>query len=163
VIAAAALVVGAGLIVIGGLAWTARLLRIGMLDAVELAEKVAAPHPASATDWPELRVLAVVKPDIPGERAAVLLQVEWPAHPDRTSTLLLDLGEDADRALGLLEQWCAEKASVSPARRGDDGLDLRRRQGLDRVRVRLLTEDYRDGDQGRDRPPSGRPGARGAP
>ena len=162
-IAAAALVVGAGLIIIGGLAWTARLLRIGMLDAVELAEKVATPHPASALDWPELRVRAVVKPDIPGERSAVLLQVEWPAHPNRTSTLLIDLGADADRALGLLDQWCAGKAPVSPARRADDRLDLRRRQALDRVQARLLTEDYRDSDKGRDHPASGRPGAREAP
>ena len=43
-----------------GLAWTARRVHVGTLDALALAEKVATPTPSSALDWPELRVRAVV-------------------------------------------------------------------------------------------------------
>ena len=49
-----------------GLAWTAHLVRIGNMDALELAAKVAAPDPVSALDWPELHVRAIVQqPDEP--------------------------------------------------------------------------------------------------
>jgi hypothetical protein len=127
--------------VAAGLAWTARLLRVGTLDALALADKVATPVPTSALDWPELHVRAVVPQDIPGEPSLVLLLVEWPAHRERTATLLVNLGRTDQRSLPLLSQWCAAHASVSPARRTDGELELRRRQSLERVRGVLVAED----------------------
>jgi hypothetical protein len=141
VIAAAGLAAGAGLFIAVGLAWTARLLRIGALDALELAEKVGVPEPASALDWPELRVVAAVAPDIPGVPHEALVLVDWPAHPERSSTLLVDLGIQAENPARLLEQWCAERAPVSPSRVDGNEFILRRRQSMERVRCRLLAED----------------------
>lgn len=36
-------------------AWSARLIRVGHLDAQALAAKLAVPNPVSALDWPERR------------------------------------------------------------------------------------------------------------
>ena len=54
VIAAAVLAGACLLIVAAGLAWTARLLRVGTLDALALASEVATSEPKSALDWPDL-------------------------------------------------------------------------------------------------------------
>jgi hypothetical protein len=82
-------VVLAGVIVLiaAGLAWTARLVHIGNLDAHDLADKLSVPAPVSALDWPELHLNAVVAQ--PDEQPAVLLHADWPAHPQRAATLLL--------------------------------------------------------------------------
>jgi hypothetical protein len=141
VIAAAGLAAGAGLFIAVGLVWTARLLRIGALDALELAEKVAVPEPESALDWPELRVVPAVSPDNPGDPHEALVLVDWPAHPERMSTLLVDLGIQAGTPARLLGQWCAESASVSPSRLAEGEFILRRRQTMERVWCRLLAED----------------------
>jgi len=141
VIAAAALAGGCLLIIAAGLAWTARLVHVGTLDALALAEKVGTPRPVSALDWPELNVRAVVPQNIPGEPSLVLVLVEWPAHRERSATLLMDLGRADQRSLPLLSQWCAARASVSPARRPGGELELRRRQSLERVRGLLIAED----------------------
>ncbi len=140
-IAAAGLAAGAGLFIAVGLVWTARLLRIGALDALELAQKVGVPEPDSALDWPELRVIAAVAPDIPGDAPEALVLVDWPAHPERVSMLLVELGLEEGSPARLLEQWCAESASVSPARVAGDEFVLRRRRSVERVRCRLLAED----------------------
>jgi hypothetical protein len=162
VVAALALI-GAALVIIVGLGAAARMVHIGNLDAMALAEKLATPHPVSALDWPELRVRAVVsQPDQPSE---ILLLAEWPSHHGRTSTLLIELYSskhvaqlgpgrqlaasapdltapaELERQVALLSAWCDAGASVSPSRRGPAGLELRRRQTLERVRGRLLTED----------------------
>jgi hypothetical protein len=127
---------GALLLMITGLTWTARLVHTGNLDALALAEKLGTPEPASALDWPELRLRAVVPQ--PGEPSLVLLAAEWPAHPERAATLLVRL--DRPDQLPLLSRWCTDRASISPARRGG-GLELRRRQSLDRVHGFLVAED----------------------
>jgi hypothetical protein len=124
------------LLMITGLACTARLLHIGNLDALALAEKIGSPDPASALDWPELQLRAVVPQ--PDEPSLVLLHATWPAHPERAATLLVRL-DGCDQLL-LLSRWCADRASISPIRRGD-GLELRRRQSLERVRGFLVSED----------------------
>jgi len=126
-------------LIAAGLAWTVRLVHIGNLDAHDLAAKLAVPVPASALDWPELHLNAVVAQ--PDEQPMVLLHVDWPAHPQRAATLLLALDHDGRRSLPLLSQWCADHASVSPAR--DDGakLTLRRRRTLERVHALLIAED----------------------
>jgi hypothetical protein len=136
----AAAVAGACLFIAVGLAWTARLVRIGTLDAMELAGKLAVPEPVSALDWPELHLRAVVPQDAEGERSLVLLLVEWPAHGEQ-ATLLVDLGRADQLSLPLLSQWCAARASVSPSRCGPGELELRRRQSLDRVQALLVAED----------------------
>lgn len=115
VIAAVALA-GAVLCIVAGLAWTARLVHIGALDALALAEKMAVPDPVSALDWPEFHVRAVIPQ--PGEPSLVLLLVGWPSHWGRVATLLVDLGRGDQRSLPLLSRWCAGQASISPARRG---------------------------------------------
>jgi hypothetical protein len=122
-----------------GLAWTARLVHVGNLDALALAGKVAAPEPASALDWPELHVRAIIPQ--PDEPPLVLLLVDWPAHPQQAATLLVALDSDDHRAVSLLSQWCATQASVSPARQGAANLELRRRQSLERVHAVLVAED----------------------
>ena len=129
---------GTLLFIVAGLIWTARLVHVGNLDAAGLAEKIAVPQPASALDWPELHLRSVVPQ--PGEPSLALLLVEWPAHRERASTLLVRLDGPDERSLPLLSQWCADRASVSPTRRG--GLiELRRRQSLERVRGLLVAED----------------------
>ncbi len=172
---AAVILVGISVLVMAGLAWTARRVHVGTLDALALAEKVATPRPSSALDWPELRVRAVVpQPDEPAElaqpdlaqpdkAAQALLLVEWPAHPQRTSILLVALDRSDRRPLPLLAEWCASRASVSPARYGPTGLELRRRQSLERVYGLLIAEDagptsfpsVRPGPDGRRRPTDG--------
>jgi hypothetical protein len=122
-----------------GLAWTARLVHIGNLDAHELAGKLTVPQPVSALDWPELHLNAVVAQ--PDEQPLVLLHVDWPAHPLRTATLLLALDRHDRHSLPLLSQWCADNASVSPLRQDGAQLILRRRRSLERVYAALVAED----------------------
>jgi hypothetical protein len=127
------------LLVAAGLTWTARLLRVGGLDAQALAEKMAFPEPTSAMEWPELQIQLVV-PE-PGDVPTVLLQVVWPAYPSRVAILLVGLDPGEQRALSCLRQWSANRASVVAGRDGAR-LELRRRQSLERVRATLLAEDY---------------------
>jgi hypothetical protein len=134
----AAAVGGVILFVAAGLGWAARLLHIGNLDALELAEKVAVPHPVSVLDWPELRVQAVVEQ--PTEPPLLLLAVGWPEYPERTATLMIALDHGDGRSLSRLSQWCSTRASVSPTRQGTR-MVLRRRQSLERVHAVLMAED----------------------
>jgi hypothetical protein len=134
-----AVVLGAAivLIVAAGLAWTWRLVHIGSLDAMALAEKVATPEPLSALDWPELLLREVIC--TPGDPSEVLLLVQWPAYQDRLSTLLMTV-DDRGR-LELLTSWRDTRASIAPVRRGADLLELRRRRSLERVLGVLIAED----------------------
>jgi hypothetical protein len=120
-------------------AWTARLNHVGHLDAQALAGKLAAPHPVSALDWPELAVRAVIPQ--PDERPLVLLRVAWPARPQVEATLLIALGAEDRRSLPLLSRWQLTGAAVSPVRREGAALELRRRQSLERVPAVLVAED----------------------
>ena len=120
------------------LTWTVRLLRISALDAQALAEKLAFPEPASALEWPELRVQSVVPQ--PDDLSPVILEVGWPAYPERVATLLVALDHDEARALSLLSQWSTAGAAVVTLRQGAE-LELRRRQSLERVHATLLDED----------------------
>ena len=133
---------GVILFIAAGLAWTARLVHIGNLDAQALADKTACPRPDSALDWPEMRLHAVVAE--PGEEPVVLLHVGWPAHPQRQAMLVVALDASEQRSLSLLSQWCAGAAPVSPARGNGAELELRRRQSLDRVHAVLLAENSSD-------------------
>jgi hypothetical protein len=145
VIAAAGLAAGALVFIAAGLTWTARLLRIGALDALDLAEKVGAPYPSSALDWPELRVRAALDQDVPGERPLVLILTEWPAHPEAQAVLVVDFGDRREESLQVLGRWCASRASVSPVHNGDV-VHMRRRQSLERICGVLVSEDYSRGD-----------------
>ncbi len=122
------------------LAWTARLVHIGNLDAMALADKVAVPHPVSALDWPELLVKAIVPQ--PAEQPLILLLVSWPAHPRQQATLLVALDSGDQRSVPLLSQWCDTGASISPTRQQGAALELRRRRSLDRVHAVLIAEDH---------------------
>lgn len=137
VIAAAALV-GVIVLMAAGLTWAAHLVHIGNLDMQALADKLAAPEPVSALDWPELRVHAVI-PE-PGEQPFVLLQVGWPAHPRQTAALLLALDHGDEQSLPLLAQWCTLQSSVAPVRQQGPELEFRRRQTLERVHAVLVAE-----------------------
>ena len=138
VIVAAAL---AGVIVLiaAGLTWAAHLVHMGNLDMQALADKLATPEPASALDWPELRVHAVI-PE-PGGRRLVLLQVGWPAHPRQSAALLVALDRGDERSVPLLAQWCTRQASVAPVRQQGPELEFRRRQSLERVHAVLVAEE----------------------
>jgi hypothetical protein len=135
----AAAIGGALAFIVAGLAWTARLVHVGNLDALALAEKAAAPPPVSALDWPELKLRGVIAQ--PDEPPLVLLHVGWPVHPPREATLLVALARGDDGSLSLLSQWCAAGASLSPVRHYGAELELRRRQSLERVHAVLITED----------------------
>ncbi len=142
----AAALAGALVFIVAGLAWAARLVHVGNLDAQALAEKAASPPPASplsasALDWPELHLRSVVAQ--PDEQPLVLLHVDWPAHPRQEATLLVALARGDTGSLALLSQWCAAAASVSPVRRYGAELELRRRQSLERVHAVLLAEGIR--------------------
>jgi hypothetical protein len=100
---------GVTVLIAAGLAWTARLVPIGNLDAHDLADKLSAPAPVSAPDWPGLHLNAVVAQ--PGEQPAVLLHADRPAHPQRAATSLLALDRDDRHSLPLLSQWRADQAS----------------------------------------------------
>jgi hypothetical protein len=134
-----------------GCAWSARLIRVGHLDAQALAGKLAVPDPVSALDWPELEVRAVIPQ--PDERPLVLLRVAWPARPQLEATLLIALAADDHRSVPLLSQWWMTGASVSPVRREGAALEFRRRQSLERVHAVLIAEDaapgLRQGREGR--------------
>jgi hypothetical protein len=130
---------GVILFIVAGLAWTARLVYVGNLDAQALAEKAAVPAPASALDWPELHLQAVVAQ--PDERPLVLLHVDWPAHPERMATLLVALDRDDRQSLPMLARWRDCRASIAPTRRDGAELELRRRQSLERVHAVLIAED----------------------
>jgi hypothetical protein len=138
VVAALALT-GAALFILTGLALAVRLMRIGNLDAMALAEKLAVPCPSSAADWPELRIRAVVPQ--PGQPSVALLLVGWPGHHGLQATLLVRLDGADQRSLPLLSRWCADRSAISPRRCQATELEFRRRQSLERVRVRVLAED----------------------
>jgi hypothetical protein len=137
-VSTAAALAGAVLFIAAGLAWTARLVHIGNLDALALAEKLDVPYPTSLVDWPELRVRSAVSE--PDEPLLVLLLVEWPAR-ERLATALIALQADNGEAMRQLTQWRDEDAAISPARRDGDVIVLRRRRTLDRVTGRLIAED----------------------
>lgn len=138
VVAALALA-GAVLLIITGLLVSARLVHIGHLDAMELAEKLGSPEPVSALDWPELHIRGVVpQPDHP---CLMMLLVSRPRHERTAAILLVRIELGGQSALPLLSAWCAARASVAPSRRGDAEFELRRRQSLERVRGSLLAED----------------------
>lgn len=118
----------------------ARLVRLGTQDALALAEKAAVPEPESALDWPDMRLRAVVAE--PDDESRVLLQVIWPAHPARASTLLVALDQGDPRSLLLLSRWCADRVPVCPLRRSGAELEFRRRQSTERVHALLLAENF---------------------
>ena len=125
-------------LVAAGMASFVRAVRLSMLDAMELASKLDTPHPSSARDWPELRVDAVVvDPEIPRR---LLVLVRWPARPDPRSLLVLETADETERAERLLMQWRDAGAAVSPTRRGDMYLVLRRRRSPELLRARLVGE-----------------------
>jgi hypothetical protein len=127
------------LLIVAALVWTARLVHVGNLDAFALAQKVGTPRPVSAVDWPELHVRTVVS--VTDEPPVVLVLAEWPAHPEQVASLLVRLDHGDQRSVPLLSQWCAAQASVSPTRREDGRIELRRRQSMERVRGFLIAED----------------------
>jgi hypothetical protein len=151
-VVAAGLAVAVILGVAAGVAWAARLLHVGSLDALDPGAKVGAPVPGSALDWPELHVRAAVSQDTPDDAGVVLIHAQWPGHPDQTATLLARLDGDEGPALQLLSQWCAQAASVSPSRCGPGWFELRRRRSLERVRGELIAEDYVGARDQRQRP-----------
>lgn len=139
-IVAAALAGVIGMIA-AALIWTARLVHIGNLDVQALADKVAVPVPTSALDWPELRVREVVpQPDGP---LLVLLDVCRPFYSQQAATLLVALDDGDRQALSVLSRWRAGQAPVAPLRQEGTGLELRRRQSLERVHAVLVAEDSR--------------------
>jgi hypothetical protein len=131
---AVVILLGAG----AGLAWTARLVHVGNLDALALAAKVAVPDPVSALDWPEFQVRAIVPQ--PDDQPLVLLLVGWPAYRQREATLLVALNDGDHQSVALLSRWCSTQASVSPTRQEGAALELRRRQSLERVHGVLIAE-----------------------
>jgi hypothetical protein len=122
-------------------AYTLRRLKVGALDAVELASKAAVPHPRSARDWPEVRLSSVIS----GPEDDVIVLARWPGRPDAGSSLVLRPDEPDGHATRLLERWCDRDTSLSPMAWGDSGIALRPRGTMRRVRARILAEDLTPG------------------
>ena len=128
-----ALVVGA--LLGGGVAWTAHRVRVGLLDARDLAEKTAFRRPRSALQWPEIRIGNVVA--LPDEEL-VLVRVAWPSHPSEVSLLLLRLAHAGERQR--LVSWCASQARVSTSCVTGMGFEFRRRGTVQRVHALVVSE-----------------------
>jgi hypothetical protein len=124
-----------GCLIACGVAWTVYLLRVGMLDARDLAAKTAIGHPRSALHWPELRLTSVL-PD--PEEQVVVVGVTWPAHPSESSLLVLR-PQAASETLQLL-QWCATQACVTTNWATEPWIEFRRRRSLERVYAFVLGE-----------------------
>jgi hypothetical protein len=135
VIGLAVLVVALGI----SAGWAAHRFRVATRDSLDLAAKVHVPRPQRASDWPELRVDAVVIDPEAGNH--VLVFVHWPAHPERQALLTIEVVAPGSAACRLLHQWRDVGASVSP-RADVDELVLRRRHTNDVVRARVVREAY---------------------
>jgi hypothetical protein len=142
-IVAAFLAAVISLVATGLMAWTARLVQARSLDNLALAAETGTPDPASALDWPELHVRAVVPQ--PDEQSLILLLVGWPARRQKAATLLVAVDSDDHRSAQLLTQWCETQASVSPTRCGGAHLEFRRHQSPERVHAVLVAEDAMPG------------------
>lgn len=140
-IVAALLAAVISLVATGLLAWTARLMQAGSTGRSARAAKII--MPASALDWPELQVRAVVPQ--PDEQSLILLLVGWPARQQKAATLLVAVDSDDHQSAQLLARWCETQASVSPTRCGGARLEFRRRQSLERVHAVLVAEDAMPG------------------
>ena len=120
----------------GGIVLVAYRMWVGSLDALALAVKTGVPRPTSAVDWPEV-TLDTVLPE--PQSSAVLVVARWPARPERGSVLLLRMVSAADQER--LARWSRQRCSLSPQRSGPDGMELRRRGSVERVRAIVLSED----------------------
>jgi hypothetical protein len=121
-------------VVVGAAAWAWHLIYTGLLDARDLAEKVAYRDVSSALRWPEMRIENVLaEPD----DELVLVRVGWPAHPSQESLLLLRpaAATETSRLLG----WCASRASVSTSWTGSS-VEFRRRRSVERIHAVVLAE-----------------------
>jgi hypothetical protein len=124
--------------VTGSTSLAVRTIRLGMLDAHDLASKLAIPHPRCAAEWPELRLESVVVD--PEGSSRVLVGATWPAHPECRAFLLLDLDEAPSRARRLLAQWCDDNVSLSPRTLDGERIRLRRRRSRDAMCARVVRE-----------------------
>jgi hypothetical protein len=124
-----------GFLIAAGVAWSVYLIRVGLLDARDLAEKTAVEHPRSALHWPELRIGSVL-PD-PDEEL-VVVRVLWPAHPSEVSLLLLRL-ETASETVQFVE-WCTTRAPITTSQGMGRCIEFRRRRTLQRVQALVVGE-----------------------
>jgi hypothetical protein len=131
-----AVAIGAALFA-AGVGWIVYLFHVGTLDATALAQKTAVAHPRSAVDWPELEVRSVLAQ--PDDGHQLLVSVSWPAWPDRTSILLLEVSS-ANDDLHRLNDWCSSQASLTALRGPEGSVELRRRRTLERVQAHVLAE-----------------------
>ena len=123
--------------VLAELWWFVHVVRVGIRDSMDLAVKLAVPHPCRAADWPELRLESVVVD--PDGDDTVLVCARWPAHPERCSILTLEI-DTSRRATALLAQWRDIKAPVSVHAVPPDRVLLRRRRSQDAVEARVVKE-----------------------
>jgi hypothetical protein len=121
-------------VVAGGVACTARLVRVDHPDARPLAEKTAFPLPPSAHYWPEQRIRGVfAQPD----EELVLVAVGWPTHPGQVSVLVLQLPTAEQQRQ--LARWCARETPIT-TRRAGVVVEFRRRHSMERVHALLVDE-----------------------
>jgi hypothetical protein len=126
------------LVVTGGLAWAIRRFRIATRDAVDLVAKLAVPRPVYAADWPELRIDALVcDPHAP---ARALVVARWPAKPEPSALLLIEIDLPSDRAKETLARWRSDAVSISPRWLPEGRMMMRRRRSNECVNVRLVRQ-----------------------
>lgn len=107
-------------------------------ESRDLARKPSVPHHRRVSDWPEIRLDAVViDPEASGR---VLVFVHWPAHTHRRAVLTIDVGASAVGAHRLLHQWRDTGACVSPTAGSGQALVLRRRRSSETVCARVVSE-----------------------
>jgi hypothetical protein len=126
------------LVTVGCLLWATRVFGIATRDAQDLTAKLAIPYPVAASDWPELRVDAVVSD--PDEPHRVLIVGRWPAHPDPRALLVLELGDAQSRERQLLVRWRDSGASISPMPQAEGRVLLCRRRTTESLEARVVAE-----------------------
>lgn len=144
---AAIAAVALGLLVMCGAAWTLKMQRLRMHDAIAVAAGATGAHgavdpsPRPAREWPSLELTAVIP--APGGEDEVLVVAGRPGRLGTTSSIVLQTAEPGSRAVPMLDRWCRDRTPLSPRRWGLNGIELRPRGEKRRVRARVLLEELR--------------------
>jgi hypothetical protein len=90
-------------------------------------------------DWPEVRLVAAIPQ--PDDRDYAIVSILWPARPWMRASLLVAIDDCPQRTMAVLSGWCSQGTPVVLRSPADGLVELRRRQSLQRLNLRLIAED----------------------